>query len=118
MTVKEFYDKIGADYKSVLSRLMKDTLIVKFLNKYKDDTSFDKLEKCVKDKNYEEAFSAAHTLKGLALNLGLSKLGGAASDLTEYLRGGGAKDAAKVESLMSPIRRYQKEVLQNLSNLS
>ena len=118
MTVKEFYDKIGADYKSVLSRLMKDTLIVKFLNKYKDDTSFDKLEKYVKDKNYEEAFSAAHTLKGLALNLGLSKLGGAASDLTEYLRGGGAKDAAKVEGLMSPIRRYQKEVLQNLSELS
>lgn len=118
MTVKEFYSTIGADYQNVLSRLMKDTLVLKFLNKYKDDTSFDKLEKSVKAKNYEEAFSAAHTLKGLALNLGLSKLGGAASDLTEYLRGSGVKDAAKVERLMSPVRRYQKEVLDNLKKLS
>ena len=117
MTVKEFYDTIGADYQNVLSRLMKDALVVKFLNKYKDDGSYDKLEKCIKDKNYEEAFSAAHTLKGLALNLGLSKLGDAASELTEYLRSGGTKDAAKVEKMMSSVRTYQKEVLENLKKL-
>ena len=118
MTVKEFYDTIGADYQNVLSRLMKDTLVIKFLNKYKDDASYDKLEKCIKDKNYEEAFSAAHTLKGLALNLGLSNLGNAASELTEYLRSGGPKDAAKADKMMDTVRKYQKEVLQNLSKLS
>ena len=36
MTVKEFYDTIGADYQNVLSRLMKDALVLKFLNKYKE----------------------------------------------------------------------------------
>ena len=35
------------------------------------------------------AFRAAHTLKGICLNLGFSCLGKAASELAEYLRGRG-----------------------------
>ena len=39
------------------------------------------------EKNAEKAFRAAHTLKGICLNLGLKNLYTVSSDLTEKLRG-------------------------------
>ena len=38
--------------------------------------------------DWETAFRAAHTLKGVAQNLGFDSLYRAAADLTEHLRGG------------------------------
>ncbi|MCR5654047.1 MAG: Hpt domain-containing protein [Lachnospiraceae bacterium] len=117
MNVKEFYEAIGANYQDVIARLMKDELILRFLNKYKDDVNYDNLEKNVAAGDYKEAFLSVHTLKGLALNLGLSKLGAATGELTEYLRAEG-NDPEKVEELMVPIRECHKEVTENLAKLS
>lgn len=117
MTVKDFYDAIGADYNDVLARLMQDALILKFLGKYKEDVNYANLVHHVEAKEYKDAFMSVHTLKGLALNLGFSNLGQASSALTEYLRNEEAIDEARVEELMEPIRKYQKEVETNLNEL-
>lgn len=71
MTVKECYEKMGANYENVLSRLGgSEALVKRLVLKFLDDASYQKLEEQLLNKNVEEAFRAAHTLKGVCLNLG------------------------------------------------
>ena len=69
MTVKECYEQMGADYEGVLGRLRSEVLIKKFAKKFLDDGSFRSLKDNLVQKNGEEAFRAAHTLKGVCQNL-------------------------------------------------
>ena len=86
MTVKECYEQLGGCYEEVLERLMKDALVEKFLLKFLDDQTMNRLKVAVEAKDIEESFHQAHTLKGIAANLALTKLQNAASELTEQLR--------------------------------
>lgn len=49
--------------------------------------SFGQLETALADKDAETAFRAAHTLKGICLNLGFDNLFAPSQELTEKLRG-------------------------------
>lgn len=82
MTVKECYEKAGSDYDGVLNRLGSEALIKRFAIKFLNDPSFQDLT----DGLAEKAFRAAHTLKGVCLNLGFSELYKASAELTEVLR--------------------------------
>ena len=87
MTVKECYEQMGADYEGVLGRLRSEVLIKKFAKKFLDDGSFRSLKDNLVQKNGEEAFRAAHTLKGVCQNLGFDNLFAPSQELTEKLRG-------------------------------
>ena len=50
------------------------------------DDSYNSLSVSIENRDYHEAFKAAHTLKGVSLNLSLSRLSASASEITEYLR--------------------------------
>lgn len=86
MNIKEFFNEVGGNYESVISRLPSENMIKKFVCKFVDDSSYEALEKARKNNNIEAAFLAAHTLKGTAANLGLDMLAEEASNLTEKLR--------------------------------
>ena len=88
MTVKECYEQMGADYEGVLGRLRSEGLIKKFANKFLDDGSFQSLKDNLAQGNGEEAFRAAHTLKGVCQNLGFDNLYQVSFNITEKLRGG------------------------------
>lgn len=78
----------GADVEGTLHRFMgNETLFLKFLRKFKDDTNYAGLVESLDQGNYEEAFKYAHTLKGVSANLGLDPVCKPASALTELLRG-------------------------------
>ena len=83
MTVRECYEELGSDFDKVLSRLVSEALVKKFALKFLDDPSFGQLETALADK----AFRAAHTLKGICLNLGFDNLFAPSQKLTEKLRG-------------------------------
>ena len=87
MTVQECYAQMGGDYDDVTSRLRTDERIKKFLLKVADDKSFELLCSSLETRNIEEAFRAAHTLKGVCKNLSIDNLAYSASNLTEALRG-------------------------------
>ena len=70
MSLKECYDKMGADYEDVLSRLRSEVLVRKFALKFLDDDSYANLKAAMESGNAPEAFRGAHTLKGVAQNLG------------------------------------------------
>lgn len=86
MTVKECYEMMGADYESVIIRLRKDDRIRKFLLKVPEDPSYALLCSSLQEKKLEEAFRAAHTLKGISQNLSLTDLCNSVSLLTDKLR--------------------------------
>ena len=88
MTVKECYEQMDADYEGVLGRLRSEGLIKKFAKKFLDDGSFQSLKDNLAQGNGEEAFRAAHTLKGVCQNLGFDNLYQVSFNITEKLRGG------------------------------
>ena len=87
MTVKECYESMESDYEGVLGRMGSEGLVRRFALKFPDDPSYLNLEKAIQEQNAEEAFHAAHTLKGVCLNLGFDRLYKVSAELTEKLRG-------------------------------
>ena len=65
MTVKECYECLGADYEDVSCRLRSEERILKFLKMVLKDTSFKDLCNAMEEQDYEKAFRAVHTLKGV-----------------------------------------------------
>lgn len=93
--LKQKLEENGADVEGTLHRFMGNgALFLKFLLKFKDDQNFVLLRNSIERKDYEEAFKAAHTLKGVSANLGLTPICDSASKLTELLRG---KAASEIE---------------------
>ena len=88
MTIRECYDELGLDFDAVLSRLVNEKLVQKFALKFLDDPSFQNLKDALDSKDVETAFRAAHTLKGVCLNLGFDNLYPSSKDQTELLRAG------------------------------
>lgn len=86
MDLKKFFEEVGGNYDTVMSRLPGESLIKKFVLKFKNDPSYDNLKHAIAENDVKAAFMAAHTIKGTAANLGLDLLAQKASDLTEELR--------------------------------
>ena len=87
MTVQECYESIEADFEGVLGRMGSEAMVKRFALKFLDEPSYKNLVKAVEEQNAEGAFRAAHTLKGICLNLGLDRLYKVSALLTEKLRG-------------------------------
>lgn len=77
----------GADVTSALERVLNDEkLYLMLIDEIHDEESFPALEKAIEEKNYDAAFEYAHTIKGVAGNLGLTPLYSAVCPLVEALR--------------------------------
>ena len=74
MKIRECYEQMGADYDNVLSRLGSDAIVERFARKFLEEKTFDNLKEAMEKRDAEEAFRAAHTLKGICLNLGFDNL--------------------------------------------
>ena len=86
MTLKACYEAIGGDYEGVVSRLVTEARVNKFLTMFLHDTNYQTLCDSMEERKAEEAFRAAHTLKGVCLSLGFTRLGESSHNLTEALR--------------------------------
>ncbi len=104
MTVRECYEAFGGDYEETLDRLMMEELIVKYLDRFLKDPAYGTLVEAflAGGERDEEAFRAVHTLKGLCLNLGMTRLTDSAAALTEALRFGRRPEA---EALFDRVRQ-------------
>ena len=74
MTMQECYEAIGGNYEAVLGRLHSEALIQRFTLKFLEDQSYLQLKQALENKNYEDAFRGAHTLKGVCQNLSFDRL--------------------------------------------
>mgnify|MGYP002603774177 CR=1 FL=1 len=109
MTVKECYEQMGSDYEGVLERLGSEAIVKRFALKFLQDPSFAQLKESLAKNDGEEAFRAAHTLKGVCLNLGFDELFEVSAELTEKLR---ERETAGSEELFQKVsEKYQKTVM-------
>ena len=117
MTIQECYQKLGGDFAGVEQRLRSVSLIKRFITKFLEDDSFSNLFQAMQAGKREEAFRAAHTLKGVCANLCFDRLLASAGQLTELLRpeGNGIPEDAvfmldevkqDYKSTVSAIRAY------------
>lgn len=115
MTVLEFYKTIGGDYDGTVGRFLGEERVLKFLKLFLKDPSISNLKENMAAENYQEAFRAAHTLKGVAANLGMDVMQQVSSDITEALRDG--KDIEKAKALMPQLDEVCNETIFALGEL-
>lgn len=103
----------GVDLNEVMERFVNDEeLYYECLNTFIDDPSFDGLHNALLEKEYEAAFHHAHTLKGVAGNLGLSPLLTAVSGIAEPLR---KHDYSNLEQQYDTVRIERQKLQQILA---
>ena len=73
MTIEECYEALEGDYSQAKVRLHSDAIIKKFVLKFPAQCGYDALCKAVEEEDYKAAFGAAHTLKGVCMNLNFTK---------------------------------------------
>ena len=104
LRIEECYKDMGGNFEEVLGRLISPALVEKFIVKFLDDGSYAELRNQMDSGTREDAFKAAHTLKGVCANLSITKLCVSASELTEELRSGDAKVSERAKELFEPVK--------------
>lgn len=99
MSLEVCYAAIGGDLEGVRGRLLTDERITKFVGIFIEDTSFQTLIDSLESGAMDEAFRAAHTMKGISRDLGFTPLFEASSALSDALR----LDDAGVPADMSAV---------------
>lgn len=119
MQLKECYQIFGGDYEGTKKRLYTDELILRLVLKFLSDPNYDRLSRALERGDYEDAFEAVHTLKGVSQNLGFLRLASSASGLTELLRGKKEEeiDKKQCDRLWQEIGRDYDEVIQTVKIL-
>lgn len=115
MTVKECYEAIDGNYEEVISRLRSDDRVKKFVLKFLDDGSYQLLCDALNEKNYDEAFRAAHTIKGICQNLGFNKLYESSASLTEKLRN---KEIEDIDKYVEIVQKDYETTIKGIRELS
>ncbi|MGN1369308.1 MAG: Hpt domain-containing protein [Aristaeellaceae bacterium] len=114
MTLQECYQALGGDYDEVLRRLMTPKLVDKFVGKFLADGSYLALCTAMEAGQRQEAFRAAHTLKGVCQNLGFGSLLRAVEPLTELLRPETAQIPEEAAALLPLVRQRYDETVQTI----
>lgn len=85
--MKEELQVVGVAYDEVLKRFMgKEDFYLRMLKKFLNDKNYSELRAAVDDKRWADAFTYAHTVKGLCGNLGLDGILEYVVPLTDEVR--------------------------------
>ena len=107
---KEALISAGVDLEDALHRFMdNEDLLERMLKKFPADQSFIDLQTALKNENCEDAFRAAHTLKGVSGNLSFKKLFTALCEQVEALR---SNDLARAKQLMPSVSEAYEKIMQ------
>ena len=108
------YVKIGGDYNDILHRFMNENMVRKFVLKFPQDNNMALFEESWAKKDYETAFRAMHTLKGVAVNLGFTALYNVSSALTEKLR---SQEYDNLDGLIADVKKQYDIVIEAIAAL-
>ena len=119
MTIQECYQEMGGNYEEAVGRLMSERIVTKFALKFLNETSFETLRTTLADQNWEEAFRAAHTLKGVCLNLAFTRLARSVEAITEPLRPGqeDLRAASDIPALFAAVEADYQTTVAALSKM-
>lgn len=86
MNLEELYKAVGGDFCDAVNRFGSENAVRRFVLKLCDDDNFSLLSESLDKNDCETAFRAAHTLKGICLNLGFTDMYRTVCVITEKLR--------------------------------
>ncbi len=102
----------GIDYVDAMDRMGGDEAIYKKLAmKYLNNTNYVDLVAAMEAKNYDDAYEAAHTLKGVSGNLSFTDLFKIAAAISNALYQGEYQAA---EGMMADVKKEHEKVLDGL----
>lgn len=105
---KNILEKAGINIDVLCKRFMgNDVLIGSYLMKFAENGNFKKLKEAISENNTEEAFIAAHTLKGLCSELYIENLEDIICKLSYLLKYGDIEPARGI----MPEAAYKYELL-------
>ena len=110
MTLQECYAAIGGDYEEAMGRLRSERLVQKFVLKFLNDGSYQLLQDSLAAGDRDEAFRAAHTIKGVCANLAFNALLESSEALTEALRDGRPAQPGEEALIQRVNEDYQRTV--------
>ena len=105
MTIEACYQEMGGNYAEVTGRLPSQRLVEKFVRKFLEDQSYAQLCQALDAGAHDDAFRAAHTLRGVAANLSFARLQASSSELTELLRAPADTIPGEAAALMEAVTR-------------
>lgn len=120
MDIRRFYELTGGDYDAAMQRFMTESRLEKFTRMFAEDPSYGELEASLASDNLEEAFRAAHTLKGVCLNLSFTGLFQSVDAVTELLRHADTDspgDQEQVNRCMETLRVRYRDIIAAVSEL-
>lgn len=121
MTLEEFYSNVGADYNDVQARLVDEQKIKKYVKMFLMDDSYSNLiEAYSKGEDKKAIFSAAHTFKGVCLNLSFMNLLENAVPITNHFREGAMQEPVAEDNLARHFEELQQkyaEVIEQIKAL-
>ena len=88
MTLKELYEKIDGNYEQAVNVLRVEKLIDKHIRRICESDVVNRLIDAQNDLDPVALFEAAHAMKGVCANLGLTTLSDLASTIAEEYRPG------------------------------
>ncbi|NLA77037.1 MAG: Hpt domain-containing protein [Clostridiales bacterium] len=107
-------EHIETDVEGALYRLSNDkAMYVMLLRAFENDDTMAQLEASIKSGDWDNAFTAAHALKGLAGNMGFTPLFHAIGELVILIRAG------KIESINSSydtVRKHYDDIAEIIRN--
>ena len=107
--LKEVFQQYGADYETTMARFTgNEQMYLKILSMLPRDKNLHRLDQALQAGDYPAAFDAAHTLKGMAGNLGLTPLYQAVCAIVEPLRAGEKLDYSPL--YLSVQKEYEQAV--------
>ena len=107
------FKNAGVNIDEASERFMGNYLFMdKCFRMFINDKNFIKLKDAVYNNNIEEAFIAAHTLKGVCGELSIYKLGSIVCQMSYMLKGGDIKSASEI----MPEALYEYEMLSEVFN--
>lgn len=105
--IREKLLKADIDVEAAVERFVgQEKLFMKFLKKFTEDASYETFRTKMEAEQYDDAFEAAHALKGLCGNLSIDGLFQIVSREVEFLRNGRHHEA--VELLPEVMKEYER----------
>lgn len=118
MTTEERVKQAGLDWNSAVGRFAgKQELYVKFLKKFTGDETFTLLQDMWRQKDSTGTEHAAHTLKGVCANLGMTELSELFNRVVQAMREENPQAGFEREELIRDCEREYDKICQMVKTL-
>lgn len=116
MELREASKELDINYNEVIARFGgAETIYRRFLKKFLNDNTYCELEEAWQKSDYEEIEKKAHTLKGVAGNLGLEKLFSLSNSLVQKIRN---KEYEETPEIYTQLQECYKHTIIIISNIN